>query len=141
MGDCSDNKVQISHDRGQTHQYRALLTKVQTGPPTPCPGLCCTTKALGLLSSAGAKGEEQQQAALDGAEQVLGVGQAAPLPHGREGGLVPLQLASLLVTHAQALPATGSAPPQLGDGAEGAAGYKLYGHQGSRKMPGQACLP
>lgn len=31
MGVCSDNKVQISHDQGQT-QTRALLTKVQTEP-------------------------------------------------------------------------------------------------------------
>ncbi|KAK2539310.1 hypothetical protein Q9966_005036 [Columba livia] len=31
MGVCSDNKVRISHDQGQT-QTRALLTKVQTEP-------------------------------------------------------------------------------------------------------------
>ena len=69
---------------------QSFVNKGANRPPEPCPGLCRTTKALSLLSLARAKGKGGQWAVLDCGEPVLGVGQAAALPDGREGGLGPL---------------------------------------------------
>ena len=66
-------------------QVQSFVNKGANRPPEPCPGLCRTTKALSLLSLARAKGKGGQWAV-----PVLGVGQAAALPDGREGGLGPL---------------------------------------------------